>query len=330
MELYENIIKLSSAAGIGEVAQVDEIIKEKLPKCAKVTVLTDGSICAKIDGKSDKTVMIEAHCDEVGFVVREVLDGGFLRLSEIGGIDDKILPSTRIKIFGKKCIQGVFCSTPPHLAKGKKTVKKIDELFVDCGTDVKNIVSVGDKAVFDIKAQIFGNRVCGKALDNRISVAIVLECAERAAKNVPENNVIFCFCKNEEVGLRGAKTAAFFSDICEAVAVDTTFGDMPQIPPYKTGKLGDGPLVGISPVLSDCVTDKLKKCAENVSVGCEVMGGNTGTDADVISVAKQGVATGLLSVPIRNMHTPVEVADLRDISAAADILTNYISGGAEK
>ena len=141
--------------------------------------------------------------------------------------------------------------------------------------------------------------------------------------------MVMLFSDSEELGLRDARTAVFGIEADEAVSIDVSFGDAPDVPAEKCGKLGEGVMIGISPVLSRNVTRTLEDIAEkeNSPFQREVMGSTTGTNADVISVSKDGINCGLVSIPLRNMHTDCEVIDLRDIEATVTLLENYILKG---
>ena len=172
-------------------------------------------------------------------------------------------------------------------------------------------------------------RICGKSLDDRAGVACLIEVASRIYDKDLPVNVIFCLSEQEELGTRGAKTAAFALSPHEAVALDVSFGDAPDVPSLKCGRLGKGAMIGISPILNRKIFDKLIYLSEenNIPHQFEVMGGTTGTDADVISVSGSGIPCGLLSIPLRNMHTPAEVIHLSDLESVCDLLEAYILCG---
>lgn len=325
--------KLSNAVGIGHLGDASAAAKEELQKYAEVRPFGSIGLIGYIDRKKDKTIMLEAHIDEVGFIVTHVFENGFLRVSNVGGNDGRILPATPVIVHGRNDIPAVFASNPPHLS-GENEVKTADEALLDTGLGekVKDIVSPGDYVTYDKKFHaLSGNRVCGKSLDDRAAVACLIEVASRVYDKDLSVNLVLCLSEQEELGTRGAKTAAFSIDCDEAIAVDVSFGNSPDVSPTKCGKLGGGAMIGISPVLNRKVTDRILKLAEenNVRHQYEVMGGTTGTDADVITVSKDGIPCGLVSIPLRNMHTPAEVIDLSDLETVCDILEAYVlSGGA--
>lgn len=329
----ELLKKLSEAVGLGHITEAAEIAKAELLKYAAVRDFGSIGLIAEIDKGKEKTVMLEAHIDEVGFIVTHVFESGFLKVSNVGGNDGRILPATPVTVHGKTDIPAVFSSNPPHLS-GENEVKTADEALLDTGLGekAKDIVSPGDYVTYEKKFQeLSGGRVCGKSLDDRAAVACLLEVAYRVYDKDLPVNVIFCLSEQEELGTRGAKTAAYAIDCDEAVAIDVSFGDAPDVSPTKCGKLGSGAMIGISPILNRKITDKLTSVAkvDNIPHQFEVMGGTTSTDADVITVSKSGIPCGLLSIPLRNMHTPAEVVDLSDLDSVCDILEAYLlSGGA--
>lgn len=323
--------KLSNAVSIGHITEARDIAKAELSKYAEVEDFGQIGLIAKIKGKSDKTLLIDAHIDEVGFIVTKVLKDGFLRVTNVGGCDASILPATRVTVHGKKDITAVFASTPPHLSKGDNEVVPLDKLLLDTGLkNAEEIVSTGDLVSYKTASvSLAKKRFTGKSLDDRAGVFCLIELAKSLSKNTPEYTVILSVTEGEELGTRGAVTATFDISPDEAIALDVSFGDAPDCPSDKCGKMGGGVMIGISPVLNNKITNRLKTIAKdkNISYQLEVMGGRTGTDADVISVSKSGVPCGLVSIPLRNMHTPAEIIDTADLEAVITLLEAYALGG---
>ena len=174
--------------------------------------------------------------------------------------------------------------------------------------------------------ELQGSRVTARSLDDRAGVAAVLLAAEKLYKENISKNVTVLLSDQEETGGVGAKTCAFSLDAEYAIAVDVSFGNQPGVASSDCKPLGDGAMIGISPFLSNEVTEMLKSVAEKQKnkYQLEVMGGRTSTDADHIAMSKTGVKTGLLSIPLRNMHTPVEVIDLEDVESVADIMAGFV------
>ena len=322
---------LSEAVCIGHLTEARDLAKAEFEKYAAVTHFGQSGLIAKIDNGKDKTLLLDAHIDEVGFIVTAVLGEGFLRVASVGGNDARILPATPVTVHGKEKITAVFASVPPHLSGGDKEVKGLDDIVLDTGrADVENLVSAGDLVTYKADfAKLSGNKITGKSFDDRAGVFCLIELAKRVYdKDIPYN-LVFSVSEGEELGTRGAITATFANEANEAIAIDVSFGDAPDISTDKCGKLGSGAMLGISPVLDRGVTARLKNIAtnKNIPVQFEVMGGRTSTDADVISVSKSGVKTGLLSIPLRNMHTPAEIIDTADLESLICLLEEYVLGG---
>lgn len=327
MDIKKVLFDLSAASAVRGVA--DKAAQYFSPYVDSIEVGTD-SVVGVLNGNSDYSILIDAHLDEIGFIVTYIDEKGFLKVSAMGGIDARLLCSQAVVVHGKEDVVGFFCSTPPHLKKDADQAPKTEDLYIDTGLgdDLKKIVRVGDRVTFlQAPAQLLGGRITGKSLDNRAGITALIEAARQLknAESLP-CNVIFLLSDQEELGCRGARTKAFELTPDEAIVVDVSFGDAADMPKEKTGELSKGAMIGISPVLSRRVTDGLIKTAQhnNLQFQCEVMGGTTSTNADVISTAKSGIPCGLLSIPLRNMHTTVEVVDINDIQSTADIIVKYV------
>ena len=327
MQTVKNILKnLSDADFIGGVGSAIDVAESYLSKYC--TVRREGNnLIGEIKGKSDYTILFDAHLDQIGMVVTSI-KGGFLKVAAAGGIDSRMLAGMRVTIFGKEVVNGVFCSTPPHLSKSD-AVQKTEDMFIDTGLGdrAEDIISVGDRVVFSANfSELAGNKVTGKSLDDRAGCTALIKCAEMLSGKELPCNVVFLLSDMEELGGMGAKTMSFGIAPDVAVAVDVSFGNAPDISPDKTGVLGGGAMIGISPVLSTSVTNSLKEIANKNEIKhqFEVMGGKTSTNADNIVDTKCGVPTGLLSIPLRNMHTPIEIVDLNDIISVAEILADFV------
>lgn len=331
MNIKETLFTLSDAAGIGSVTEASDIAAKMLSQYAEVSQ-SGTSVIGKMYGESSYTLMLEAHIDEVGFIVTDIDDNGFLTVKNCGGIDLRMLPARSVTVHSRQKVTGVFCATPPHLSNGAEKYDNISDIKVDSllGEKAKEIISVGDFVTFNTKAvSLLGDRITGKSLDNRAGVACLLALAERLHGKALPFNVFFAFTDAEELGNRGAKTAAFELSPDEAVVLDVSFADAPDVSDCDCGKMSEGAMIGFSPVLDKKLSNRLTAVAKENSIPCqvEVMGGRTGTDGDVIGVSKSGVKTGLISIPIRNMHTDVEVVDTNDIVSVCDLLENYILNG---
>lgn len=332
MELKETLFALSNAKAAGAVRSAADLAFEMLSELMPCERGSNLTITGRLEGRNDYTIMLDAHIDEVSMVVTDIDDNGFLTVAKAGGIDLRLLPARRVTVHGKTDIEAVFCSTPPHLSDGEEVFDNIAKIKLDTGLGAmaREVVSPGDQVTFNTSAaELIGSRVTGKSFDDRAAVACLLTLAERLRRHKLPCNVVFVFCDMEELGMRGSRTAAYSVNPDEAIAVDVSFGDGPGISPDQCGKLGEGGMIGISPVLDKAISQKLIRLAEETEIPFqrEVMGGITGTDSDVISITREGVRTGLVSIPLRNMHSDVELVDLNDLNAVIDLLEAYILSG---
>ena len=335
MDIKSILTEFSCASAIGSVTDAADLLEKYLSKYGTPEHSNSLTRCLTLSGKSDYTILLDAHIDEVGFVVTDVSDNGFLTVSNLGGIDLRHLPAKPVTIHGKEKLCGVFVSTPPHLDNEDKVADNISKIKIDTGLGekAKDKIKVGDYVTYRQNSDILNEHtVCGKSLDNHAGVVSLILLAERLHKRKLPVTVKFLFSDAEELGLRGAKTAAFKYNADEAVVVDVSFGDGPDIPATKCGMLGKGAMIGISPVLNRDITDKLILLASDNDIPYqnEVMGGRTSTNADVISIGGGGIPSGLISIPLRNMHTDVETVRLCDIISVVDLLEKYILSGGQK
>lgn len=275
-------------------------------------------------------VLLEAHIDEIGFVVTHVDDGGFVHAAPAGGVDPRALAAAEVVLWGEKPLKGVFCSTPPHLSKGEETLPAVPDMGIDVGLDAKKarrLLPPGTRGTFRAHFErLPGGRVCSKALDDRAGVAAVLHCLERLKGAELSCDVAVAFCVQEELGTRGAMTASHSLRPDKAIAVDVSFAWTPDADPVKCGVMGKGPMIGWSPCLDYGITRRLEELAGKRAIPfqAEVMGGDTGTDADAIASARTGVPTGLLSIPLRYMHTPVEMVQVSDVEQVGALMAAFV------
>lgn len=335
MNIKETLFELCRADGIGSVREASDKAYNILSKYCTTRRTDTLTVIGEIKGETDYTLMLDAHIDEIGFIVTDIDDCGFLTVDKCGGIDLRTLPARRVKIHGKEDIIGVFCSTPPHLSSGDIEFDDIKKFKIDTllGERAKEIVTIGDFVTFYEEPQSLSDtKITAKALDDRAGVVCLLELARRLSGKTLPINVVFALSDAEELGVRGAKTATYDVSPDEAIALDVSFADGPDIPSTECGKLSGGAMIGVSPILDRQISNTLKDIAKEngISYQTEVMAGRTGTNGDVISLNKTGVKTGLISIPERNMHTAVEVVDLKDITAVCDILEQYILKGGVK
>ena len=285
-------------------------------------------LCCVNEGKEGAPhLLLEAHLDQIGFIVTRV-EEGFLRFSKIGGIDARWLPATPVVIHAAAGdYPGIITSVPPHLAgDGSDHSIKIENLLIDTGFTAETAAKLfapGDIVTFAAKpVELQNKRLAGPALDDRIGCAAVIAAAEEIAAEKPDCRVTVLLSSMEEVGGQGAETGGFTSQPDYAIAVDVSFGDGFGCAPEKTSPLGGGTMLGYAPILDREFTMKLKKLAEenNIPLQHEPMGGRTGTDADELATAGRGIKMALLSIPLRSMHTVAETIDPEDAANTARLM----------
>jgi len=331
-EISALLEKLCDAKGVsGAENEAAAVASELLGRYMPVTVDPLGSVTGT-KGNGKVHILLDAHLDQIGLIVTSIDEDGFLKVAKCGGADIRVLAASEVTVHGKEKLFGVITSTPPHLVSADDSgkAKGFDEIAVDIGMSKKEAlkyVSLGDRITFNGKySRLAGNRVSSPSIDDRAGVAAILRCLEILEGKELDCKLSVCFSVQEETGGSGAQTAAFTADADEAIAVDVSFASAPDISGEKYASLGGGAMIGYAPSLDYDMSRKLSDIAErkNIPNQPEVMGGKTGTNCDEIQVAGKGVKTALISVPLRNMHTAVEVCDLEDIENTARLMAEYI------
>ncbi|HWI22136.1 MAG TPA: M20/M25/M40 family metallo-hydrolase [Baekduia sp.] len=305
---------------------------------AEVEVDVMGTSLARVKGTGDgPTVAIIGHIDEIGLIVTHISDEGFLHFIGVGGWDPTILVGQRVELTTRDgVVAGVIGKKPIHLleAEERKKAAEMKDLHIDIGAndgdDAKAKVRVGDVAVISgAPLELLNNRVASKSMDNRLGCFIALE----AARIVHEaggaaGDVIAVAAVQEEITFGGARTTAFSLDPDVAVVVDVTHAtDAPGIDKKELGahEFGSGPVVERGSVINPHVFEALYAAGEKDEIPFTVAAsaGRTGTDADAVHFSKGGVPTGLVSIPLRYMHSPVEVVQLDDVENTARLLAAF-------
>jgi len=335
LSLNENLEKLSNACGVtGRENEVRELMIQLMkPYADEIVVDKLENVIAIKKGKSTAPkIMLAAHMDEVGLMVKTITKEGFLQFTKMGGIDDRILPAQKVTVFSRKrAFPGIIGSKPPHIQKEdeRKKVMAFDELFIDIGAESKEDalalgVAVGDPVGFDIKyVQLGRDVVMGKAFDNRAGCVAMIETLKMLEKT--DYTVCAVGTVQEEVGLRGAATAAFGVDPDLAIALDVTVaGGTPGIREFDTStKIGKGPVLSISDsglITHPKVLQWLLDSAEEEKIPYQIEAGLMGsTDAARIYLTRQGIPSGNISIATRYIHSPVSVLCLKDIENAAKL-----------
>lgn len=333
--LKKLIKKLSDMRGIsGFEYRISEEIKKLLEKyCDEAYTDNLGSIIAvkRCGKKNAKKIMLEAHLDEIGLMVKDIDERGFISVVNVGGVDPRILPSSEVIVHGRRDLKGIIGAKPPHLqARGEdeKSAKLVD-MAVDTGLSaevVKDIVSIGDSITLSQSSgELMSGQFSGKSLDDRASIASVIEALKNLDKEKLEVDVYAVIAVQEEVGGFGAMTAAYEIEPDIAIAIDVCHGITPDNSD-SAYDVGSGAVITCGPNIHPKIYSRLCETAKenNIKMQIEVEGGNTGTDAWAIQVVKSGIPTGLLSIPLKYMHTSVETISIKDAVAVSDILTHFV------
>lgn len=334
MEIKDILEKLTSANGVsGDEGEAARTAADILSAYMPVKIEKSGNVVGFLKGEGP-IIMLEAHLDQIGLVVTNIDKSGFIRFTKCGGADIRVLPAANVTVIGKdkKEIDGIVISTPPHLSKDedRKKFKSLDELAIDVGLsceEASKIISPGDRVVYKKSfGSLMNGRLYGTSFDDRAGVASVLRAVDLIKDKKLGCSLCVLFATLEETTGGGAAVGAFSEQPDESISVDVSFADSPGVPEHKTGKLGGGVMIGIAPTLDSEISNKLIEIAraKNIKYQTEVMGGHTSTNADKISVSGKGVKTGLLSVPLRNMHSAVEVLEIDDIEAVARLMAEYV------
>jgi endoglucanase len=331
MEAFELIKTLTEADGVtGDETAICETIAEYFPDEKKI--IKDGSLIVYLNKKNkEKTILIDAHIDRIGMIVTHITDSGFLKVGNVGGLDMRILPASRVFI-GKNRLPGVICTKPPHLSGKDSKPLEITDIVIDAGFDSKesaeNEIFPGDRIMlFEPAQKLLGDVFAASALDNRASAVAVIFAARKLREN-RENlraNIVLLFSSAEEVTERGAIISAYDINPDIALVIDTTFAKTHTDTAAITGQIGKGVMIGVSSTLDGELSNTLIKTAKDSDIDhqIEVMPARTGTNADLISINRGGVKTATLSIPIKYMHTQSETVSKRDIDSTVKLICAY-------
>ena len=331
-EVLGRLCALAGPSGF-EGAVAREAARLLEPLVDRVRVDRMGSVvglrrCGKANAPK---LLLDAHLDEIGFLVTGH-EEGFLRIAPLGGVDPRMLPDRELTILTQPPMLGVVACLPPHIQTREDMDKSqpMREMVVDVGLtqeEAQRLIPIGTPAVYRTGCAPLGeDLLCGKALDDRACFAILLDTLERLAGDELDVDLFVLGSTQEETHSTGAITAAFgvMPDLC--VAVDVTHGDSPDAPKDKTFKLGGGPVIGVGPNCTRWMSKRLERKAKELDMDCqiEVMAGHSGTNGWELQISREGVATAVLSLPLRYMHTPVETASRADMTDCARLLAQFI------
>jgi len=282
------------------------------------------------DNEVDTEFAVGGHADEIGFIVRDIVDDGFLRIARVGGSDRTVSKGQHVTVHTDDGpVQGVIGQTAIHLREGDEEYEDISEQFVDVGAadddDAEDLVSIGDPVTFSSGIQELANsRVAARGMDNRVGTWVAAEALRRAAEAGADATVYAVSTVQEEVGLKGAQMVGFGIDPDAYVAVDVTHAtDNPDVAGSNRGpvELSEGPVVGRGSANHPKLVDLARESGDDddVDYQFQAAGSRTGTDADGVFTQRGGVPSLNIGIPNRYMHTPVEVVDTEDLDAVADL-----------
>jgi len=335
MDALAHLKTLVAAPGLsGHETPIHDLIAETWkPLTDEIGGDNLGSLWATKHGSAKsprKKIMLSAHMDAIGLMVTRVHQG-FLWVTEIGGVDARVMPGQPVLVHGKETLPGLITSTPPHMLSAAEREKavKLEDLMIDVGLPadrVARLVRVGDLVSFGQSAFEMNDWLVAKSLDNRASVAAVTVCLDALQGRQHTWDVIAVATAQEEETLGGAFTSAFGLMPDLAIVIDVTWASGPGLPEHKTFSLGDGPTLGWGPNLHPKLHRAILDVAAKSEIPCriEVMPGHSGTDAYAIQVSRDGIPTAVIGLPLKHMHTPVEVVSLKDITRAGRLMAEFI------
>ncbi len=339
MQFLQQLVSAPSPSGYEQPAQ--RVFREYIAPFAQITTDMLGNVIGFIPGAGEDPpkVMLVGHSDEIGFLVRYIDDSGFIFFGAVGGIDPQVTQGRRVFVHTHNgAVPGVIGRKPIHLieAKDRDTVVKLDAQYIDVGAankeEAEQLVRIGDPVTFaESLEKLHGDRISSRGLDDKAGSFVVAEVLRHVAESGEKLPVDLYGVSSvqEEVGLRGGKTSAFSIDPDVGICVEVDFStDQPDLDKKSTGdvRLGSGPILprgaNINPVLFDLLAHTA--VAEEIDVQFTGLPLATGTDANVMQISRAGVATALVKIPLRYMHTPVEVLSLSDLENAVKLIVKAL------
>lgn len=337
IELTPFIKKLLSLPGLsGYEDSVRDVIAETWkPLVDEISVSKLGSLHglrrAAGPGKHP-SILLAAHMDAIGLMVTSI-DEGWIRVMQIGGLDMHILPGQMVTVHGQRDLPGILQMIPDRLQKKSQAgaPPKITDLFVDVGLsvrEVKRLVKLGDMISFaQPPFEMSGGILAGHSLDNRASVAALTICLDELSRTALDWDVWAVATVQEEMGWAGAKTSSYELQPDIAVAIDVTFAKGPGSNDYRSFSMGKGPTLGIGANIHPALVDRFKATAEEMDMpySIETMPKSSGTDGMGMQVTSEGIPVMVIGIPLRYMHTPLEMVAIKDIQRSGRLLARFIA-----
>ncbi|MBI5444487.1 MAG: M42 family metallopeptidase [Deltaproteobacteria bacterium] len=337
-DFFKRLADAPSPSGYEQPAQ--RVWREYVaPHVDEVSSDVMGNTWGILRGPDRPRVMLAGHVDEIGLMVQYVDDQGFLYFAAIGGVDSHLLPGQRVRVHGRDgTVPGVIGRKPVHLLEDeeRKKVARIKELCIDIGAndraEAEALVAIGDPVTIGVEMErLLGDRVAARGLDDKVGSMIVAEALRRVASRKGELrcSVYGVSTVQEELGLRGARTCAYGIDPDVGLCVEVTFAtDHPGTDKKTVGdvQVGKGPVLSRGGNINPKIFELLQKTAADLGIPLqyEAAPRATGTDANVMQLNRAGVATALVEIPLRYMHTPSELLSLADVDAAAELIAAFL------
>lgn len=278
-------------------------------------------------------IMLAGHMDEIGLMVSKIEERGFLRFTRIGGVDPRILPGHEVTVHGKRPLTGLIGVKPPHLTPPEEANKaqKMEDLSIDLGMpeeEVRKLVTVGDVVTFKRQVtELMGDLLSGKSMDDRAGVAVILVALDELKKYKCQADVAAVATVQEEISFGGGIATTFGVAPVIGIAIDVCHAETPGVPEWRTATLGKGPVLALGGNIHPKVYAALDQAAKDLGMTpqLEPAPGPTGTDAWPMQISRAGVATGLISIPLRYMHTSVETLSVGDVEKSGKLLAKFIA-----
>ena len=337
-DLLQRLVASPSPSGFEQRAQ--QVVREELQAYVdEIRTDVHGNVIAALNPTGNPRVMLTAHIDELGFLIRYINEQGYLYFTPIGGFDPSTLQGGRVIVHAPGGpVLGVIGCRAAHLLDSDERGKtpSLQDMWIDIGAtseeEARQLVPLGTAATRATQPEILrGDLVVSRALDNKSGICAIIEAMRRLHERREQLSaaVFLVSAVQEEVGLRGSRTSAYTVDPQVALTVDVTFAsDHPQTSKIRLGdvKLGGGPGITIGSFVNPRIYEGLMATADKAEIAYQydVQSGHTGTDNDGIQIIRGGVATGLLNIPCRYMHSASEVVSLKDIDATAELMAQFV------
>lgn len=334
MDMFQIITELTTTPGVsGNEDAVCDVIK-KWFRTYTDDVWSDvmNNTYARFGNPDGPTILLMAHMDEIGLMVADIEDNGMVRLYNVAGVDPRVLPGSEVQINGVEPVPAVVGALPPHLQKNGDNTKNyaIEDLLCDTGLpaeEVRQLVRIGDTVSFKPfpPMKLKNNTIAGKTFDDRACVVALMEVMEELKNYKLECNVVVCASIQEENGLKGGITGAHAIDPDMAIAIDVCHAPQPGAKPTDYTDF-DKVSIARGGNIHPKIFEQLKTSAkeQNISYDTDVMFAQTGTDAWTIQTQRGGIPTGLISLPLRYMHTSVEVISLDTLKNCAKVIAGMV------